>query len=237
LKVALLRVGVDAGCGGMQGPLFHDGTFEFIPIPDDRMLDSRTYGNTHGRSGRPFAEFFPKRRQQRMADQPMHVDPEFETFTYGDPTPPKKGLRHLTRGDLLIFYAGLEGFDFQSPPALYIIGYFEVELAGLAREFSDAAIRSNFATNFHVRHQALFEQQKPELVLVKGGKGSRLLKKAHLLSETMAAPGKTPLKKMTAKMREIFGDFGGRHSFQRSPTRWEESDFTESAARFVRALR
>lgn len=201
----------------MQGPHFRDGSFEFIPIPDDRMLDSRTYGNTLGRRGRPFAEFFPTRRQQRMANRPMHVDPEFESFTYGDPTPPKKGLRHLVKGDLLVFYAGLEGFDFESSPALYIIGYFEVELAGLATEFSDATIRKNFAKNFHVRHRALFEQQKPELVLVKGGNGSRLLKKAHLLSETITLAGKAPLKKITPAMRKIFGEFGGRHSFQRSP--------------------
>lgn len=220
----------------MQGPLFRDGTFEFIPIPDDRMLHSRTYGNTLGRSGRPFVEFFPTGRQQRMATQPMHVDPEFETFTYGDPTPPKRGLRHLAKSDLLIFYAGLEGFNFDSPPALYIIGYFEVELADLATEFSDAAIRRNFATNFHVRHRALFEQQKRELVLVKGGEGSRLLKKAHLLSETVTVPGKAPLKKITAPMRKIFGEFGGRHSFQRSPTRWVESPFVSAAAQFVCSL-
>jgi hypothetical protein len=236
VKVALLRVGIDSGCGGMQGPLFRDGTFEFIPIPDDRLLDDRTYANMRGRTGRSLVEFFPSRRQQRMANQPMHVDPEFETFTYGDPTPPKKGLRHLTKGDLLIFYAGLEGFDFESPPALYIIGYFEVELAGLATEFSDAAIRRNFARNFHVRHRALFEKQKQELVLVKGGKGSRLLKKAHLLSETITLPGKAPLKKMTARLRAIFGDFGGRHSFQRSPTRWIEPAFVSSAVRYVRTL-
>ena len=237
MKVALLRVGIDSGCGGMQGPLFRDGSFEFIPIPDDRMLDSRTYGNTLGRSGRPLAEFFPTRRQQRMANQPMHVDPEFESFTYGDPTPPKKGLRHLINGDVLIFYAGLEGFDFASPPALYIVGYFEVELAGLATSFSTAEIAKHFANNFHVRHRALFEEQKHELVLVKGGRGSRLLKRAHQLSETITAPGKTPLKKMTEKMREIFGDFGGRHSFQRSPTRWVESDFVARASKFVRSLR
>lgn len=237
VKIALLRVGVDSGCGGMQGPLFRDGSFEFIPIPDDRMLDRRTYGNTLGRNGRPFAEFFPAGRQQRMASRPMHVDPEFETFTYGDPTPPKKGLRRLAKGDLLVFYAGLEGFDFKSPPALYIIGYFEVELAGLATQFSDAAVRRNFSANFHVRHRALFEKQKRELVLVKGGKGSQLLKKAHLLSETVTVPGKAPLKKITPAMRKIFGEFGGRHSFQRSPTRWVEPAFVSSAARFVRSLK
>ena len=236
MKVALLRVGIDSGCGGMQGPLFRDGSFEFIPIPDDRMLDSRTYGNTLGRSDRPFAKFFPGRRRQRMANQPIHVDPEFETFTYGDPTPPKKGLRHLTEGDLLIFYAGLEGFDFESPPALYVICYFEVQVAGLATSFSPMQISQDFAQNFHVQHRALFEQQKEQLVLVKGGRGSRLLNKARLLGETGTANDKPPLKKITASMRRIFGEFGGRHSFQRSPTRWVESDFVERAAGFVRSL-
>lgn len=220
----------------MQGPLFRDGSFEFVPIPDDRMLDDRTYSKTKGRKGKALVEYFPARRQARFANQPIHVDPEFKTYTYGDPTLPKKGLRHLTRGDLLIFYAGLEGFDFLSAPALYIIGYFEVALAGLATSFSAAEIATHFANNFHVRHENLFEQQKSYLVLVKGGKGSRLLKKAHLLSETVTADGKPPVKKMTAVMRETFGEFGGRHSFQRSPTRWVEAAFADSAAAFVRSL-
>jgi Nucleotide modification associated domain 3 len=236
MKIALLRVGVDAGCGGMQGPLFRDGSFEFVPIPDDRLLDERTYGNTRGRKGKTLVSYFPERRQPQYSTTPIHFDPEFETFTYGDPTPPKKGLRRLAKGDLLVFYAGLEGFDFESPPALYIIGYFEVELAGLATEFSEAVIRRNFVANFHVRHRALFEKQKHELVLVKGGKASRLLKKAHVLSETITLAGKAPLKKITPAMRKIFGEFGGRHSFQRSPTRWVDPDFTKSAAIFVGGL-
>jgi len=234
---ALLRVGIDSGCGGMQGPLFRDGSFEFVPIPDDRKLDDRTYGKTTGRKGKALVEYFPTRRQARYANQPIHVDPEFETYTYGDPTPPKKGLRHLERGDLLVFYAGLEGFDFASAPALYIIGYFEVTLAGLATSFSVAEIATHFASNFHVRHRGLFAQQSNDLVLVKGSKGSRLLTKAHLLSETVTADSKPPVKKMTAKMRQTFGDFGGRHSFQRSPTRWVEADFVEAAAEYVRTLK
>ena len=198
MKIALLRVGIDSGCGGMQGPLFRDGSFEFIPIPDDRLLDSRTSGKTIGRSGRALlSNSSPIRRQQRMANQPMHVDPEFETFTYGDPTPPKRGLRNLELGDLLVFYAGLEGFNFESPPALYIVAYFEVRIAGLATSFSSAEISTNFANNFHVRHrESLFKRQRGQLVLVKGGKGSRLLKKAHLLSETVTLPGKAPLKRL-----------------------------------------
>lgn len=205
MKVALLRTGVDSGCGGMQGPLFRDGTFDFVPIPDTRMLDERTYGNTKGRKGKALVRYFPQRRQPRYADQPMHVDPEFKTCTYGDPTPPKKGLRRLESSDLLVFYAGLEGFDFASPPALYIIGYFEVALAGLATSFSPAEISKHFAANFHVRHRSLFKQQKSELILVKGGKGSRLLTKAHLLSETITSPGKAPSRKSRTKCGRHLG--------------------------------
>ena len=31
MKTVLIRVGIDSGCGGIQGPLFQDGTFEYIP--------------------------------------------------------------------------------------------------------------------------------------------------------------------------------------------------------------
>ena len=31
-----LCVGVDAGCGGIQGPLFEDGSFDFVCIPDNK---------------------------------------------------------------------------------------------------------------------------------------------------------------------------------------------------------
>jgi hypothetical protein len=236
MKVALLRVGVDSGCGGMQGPLFRNGSFEFIPIPDTRLLDHRTYGNISGSSGRPLVEFFPPGRQKRMASRPMHVDPEFQTFTYGDPTPPKRGLRHLQEGDLLVFYAGLEGFDFTSPPALYFIGYFEVEAAGLATSFSASQLKKYFAKNFHAMHTNLFQQQKNDLVLVKGSERSRLYQRAHLLSVTTKLAGKPPLKVLSAPMRKIFGNFGGRFSFQRSPTRWVEPAFVTMAAAYVRSL-
>jgi hypothetical protein len=63
MNVVLLRVGIDTGWGGIHSPLFHDGTFEFVPIPDSRGLDERKYGNSKGRAGRAFAEYFPKRYQ------------------------------------------------------------------------------------------------------------------------------------------------------------------------------
>lgn len=235
MRMALLRVGIDSGSGGIQGPLFMDGSFDFVCIPDRKNVDPRTYGNTSGVKG-PYVNYFPRQRQADMACRSIHVDPEFETFTYGDPTSPKAGLRKLISGDMLVFYAGLQGFEFPSAPALYLIGYFEVINAGKAADFSDHVLHRDFGGNFHVRHPSVFELQKSDLVLVRGGPGSRLLKKAHCLSAEGCDRNGKPLKVISAEMQQIFGDFGGRISMQRSPTRWVDAAFVPKAAQFVRSL-
>ena len=98
----MVRIGIDSGSGGLHGPVFHDGSFEFVPIPDRFGIDERTYGNTSGLKQRNLVEYFPESRREAMAAQSIHFDPEFATFTYGDPTPPKSGLRRLEKGDMLI---------------------------------------------------------------------------------------------------------------------------------------
>ena len=234
MKVALLRVGIDSGCGGMDGPLFSDGAFEYLPIPDSSGLDKRTYGNQLARDGRPWVDFFPSARRIAMRNQSLHLDPEFISFTYGDPTPPKAGLRRLTSGDMLVFYAGLRGYDHDAPPALYLIGYFEVAFAGLARELSQEQIHT-CRDNFHVRHKSVFLEQRDRLVLVKGSPGSRMLNKAVKISIMGQDRAGKPLKVLSPEMQKIFGGFDGKISFQRSPTRWVNSDNVGLAAEFVRS--
>ena len=239
MQVALLRVGIDTGSGGIHGPLFRDGSFEFVPIRDEHNrfgVNKDTYANTKGRQGRPFIDYFPDLWRERRKNSFIHHDPEFETFTYGDPTRPKAGLRNLARGDLLVFYAGLEGWDFRCAPALYIIGYFEVLKAGLAAQFTPRGITRDFARNFHVRHKPVFEDQKDRLVLVKGGPASRLLNKAALISSEGTDCNGRGLKVLSPKMRKIFGDFDGRVSIQRSPPRWVDPAFVEKAAKFLSLL-
>lgn len=235
MKIALLRVGIDTGSGGMHGPLFNDGSFEFVPIPDPKGRDERTYGNTMGQYGRLLVEYFPERRRSVMADLSMHVDPEWATFTYGDPTPPKSGLRRLEKGDLLVFYGGLQGWDHDSPPALYLFGYFVVEVAGIAAELGDSFVKQHFAANFHVRHDRVYRNQRDRLVLVTGGTGSKLQQKAVKISSDGKTKDGRPLKVLSPEMQKIFGDFDGKISIQRSPTRWVKPEFVEKAALFVRA--
>lgn len=241
-KAVLLRVGIDSGCGGIQSPLFADGSFEFVCIPDNKRVSVHQYGTVVGKNGRPHSDYFPPRKKEAAAKQYIHLDPEFETFTYGDPTTPKRLLKNLERGDYLIFYCGLQqwhetiGWQTDPPPALYIVGYFVVEKAGLATEFSKATLKSEFGQNFHVRYPTVFKQQREELVLVKGGPESRLLKKAYLISSVGKDRAGKPLKVLSPKMQKVFGTFDGKVSIQRSPPRWIDPAFVEKSIRFVKAL-
>ena len=45
-KAVLLRVGIDSGSGGIQGPLFNDGSFEYICIPDRKGVSKHQYGTS-----------------------------------------------------------------------------------------------------------------------------------------------------------------------------------------------
>jgi hypothetical protein len=240
MQVVLLRVGIDTGSGGIHGPLFADGSFEYVPIPDGfkgKSIDERTYGNTVGRKGRRLIDYFPESRREKVFGQSIHFDPEFETFTYGDPTSPKARLRELEEGSLLVFYAGLEGWDFNCSPALYIIGFFEVARAGKVCSFTKEEVDEMFRNNFHVMHSEVFEDQKERLVLVKGSPNSRLLTKAKRISSLGKDKKGQPLQRLSPEMQAIFGEFGGNTSIQRSPPRWASPEFTERAAQFIRTLR
>jgi len=241
MQVVLLRVGIDTGSGGIHSPLFKNGHFEFISIWDklNRFgVNRETYGNTKGlRHQRLLVEYFPENRRYKMRNITLHRDPEFETYTYGDPTTPKAGLRRLRKGDLLVLYAGLEGWDFRCDPALYIIGYFEVERAVRANEFSWKELRKEFGKNFHVRHRRVFEHQKDRLVLVKGNGRSRLLEKARRISVLAMNKAGKPIHVLSPEMRKIFGNFSGHVSIHRSPPRFVLPEFVEKAARFVRSLK
>jgi len=241
-QVVLLRVGIDSGCGGIQGPLFKDGSFDFVCIPDNKQVSVHTYGNMTGRDGKPHANYFADSRRKVMEKQTVHVDPEWETFTYGDPTIPKRSLRNLQPGDVLVFYCGLQkwdtdgGWNQDHRPALYLAGYFEVALAGIAAEFDKKLLKAEFGMNFHVRYRTVYEKDKDDLVLVKGGLGSRLFRIAHQISSVGKDRAGRPLKVLSPAMRKVFGDFGGHVSIQRSPPRWVEPRFVDRAIRFVKGL-
>ncbi len=240
MQVVLLRVGIDSGAGGMQGPLFEDGSFEFVPIPDRFHKfgeNSETYSTTKGRSGRLLLDYFPRHMRSEYRDVSIHADPEFDTFTYGDPTMgAKRGLRNLRKGDLLVFYAGLEPWPQGGEQKLYIVGYFKLCWAGLARDLSQTELDARFHANFHVKHKAVFEDQRSRLVLAQGDPSSKLLRTAVPISVYGSDKSGRPLKVLSEEMQVHFGDFGGRIAIQRSAPRWVNETHVAEAADFVNSL-
>ncbi len=242
-KIVLLRVGIDSGSGGMLGPIFENGKFEFTPIPTDNSSErlGRTYANTKGRYGRMLIEYFPPQIRQKMLKHPkfLHFDPEFKTKTYGDPTLPKRGLKKLETGDWLVFYAGLKGWPYSEtlPSALYIIGYFVVEEAGFYPDLKRKGVIGKFKQNWHILNND--PRKKDKLILVKGGHGSRLLKKAIKISADKRAKDKGghPVFVLDHKMFRYFGTFTKLNAIQRSIPRWVRSEFSEKAIAFLKTLK
>jgi hypothetical protein len=115
--------------------------------------------NQMARTGTPLSDFFPVARRTVMHFKSMHLDPEFASFTYGDPTSPKARLRNLAPGDLLVFYAGLRGYRCDVPPGLYLIGYFEVAFAGFARDLNEEQIRACSDTSMCAMNQSFLNNE------------------------------------------------------------------------------
>jgi hypothetical protein len=130
----------------------------------------------------------------------------------------------------------MKGWEHVKPPALYLAGYFRVNLVGYAQDFTPAQLYKEFGENYHVRHPKVFAAQRERLLLVKGGTGSRLLRKAHLIGETVRRENGTPWQIITPQMMKVFGKFGGIGSLQRSTPRWVEEKLISKAGKFVESL-
>jgi hypothetical protein len=103
-------------------------------------------------------------------------------------------------------------------------------------DFDTTTLQCEFGQNFHVRYESVFRKQQAELVLVKGGPGSRLLTKAQKISTEGVDRSGRRLKVLAPEMQRVFGDFEGKLSLQRSPPRWIAPAFVERTIKFVTTL-
>ncbi len=119
VRAILVRIGIDATAGGWNAPVdARTGRFVYVPIPEKpgtvfHRGCRRGYGEVV-----PALERFARDRgislhgdlawPRGLAHRAMHLDPDFETMTYGD-VGSRRGreIRGLDAGDLLVFYAGL----------------------------------------------------------------------------------------------------------------------------------
>lgn len=205
MKALLLRVGIDKGCGGTLSPIFDDGSFEFVPIPEGFPAPgAATYNNRIGRKAKRLSTYVPS----SIKNAPMHEDPEFLTCTYGDATLKRYSLLKLVKGDMLLFYAGLQPFATNNyNEALYIIGYFDVENVTEFNKLSKSELAESlqrYRNNAHIKRQNSLR----DLVVVAGGGDSTLLDKAILISQKKPDSRGRPTHALSPEMEKLLGISG-----------------------------
>jgi len=219
MKILFLRVGIDRGCGGTLSPRFQDGTFEYVPIPESSELvmgRGVTYQELPARHGGTLDKYSGSTGY-------THYDPEFETFTYGEPSEPKRSqLLLLTAGDHLVFYSGFQGPDI-AKGTCFVIGYLSVRTihrAPLNEPWPPVSLE-------HLHRNAHFRRKNPEatLVVAEGDPStSRLFTIAPQLSDGN--------QKVLPNIEDVIG-FGG--SVMRAIGRWVPETHHEKALRWLRS--
>lgn len=148
VKGLLVRVGIDQAFGGWNAPVdpsTHD--FAYVPIPEGAPSPqlARSYAEVLGALARFPNVRLPERLQGRM----MHLDPDFETLTYGDNGERRgRGVAGLSRGDFIAFFASLRPTAPSAHRLLYaLIGFYLVDDVVRA----SAIPRTRWSENAHTR--------------------------------------------------------------------------------------
>lgn len=225
-----LNVGANTNEPGFRGPIWADGQFTFLPIPESQpTLESPpTYAD--------LALDLPFDLPAEVADQPVHLDPEFaeypfgERYTYGDPWGVKaRPVLNLSAGDYLFFYATLDPVDSSDIDGwvdqgwgAYLIGHFRLArdpIEGEAFDSLSAEERHHFANNAHRRRDPF-----DAAVLVAGDARSQVYETAAPLS---GATGTDANHVVTA-----WSEDSGRGPWWRRPLRFD-ADATDQLLAYV----
>lgn len=159
VRSVAINVGANTNAPGVRGPVYADGRFEYVPIPETESTREPvpSYADLDLGVDLP----------TEVRETPVHLDPEFaeypycERYSYGDEHGVKAGpLSELSAGDHLLFYATLSTAsadppDWQ-PPAwgAYLIGGFRLARDPVPGDDYDGlspADRERFANNAHVK--------------------------------------------------------------------------------------
>ncbi len=157
MKAILIRVGVDQTYGQWNAPVDPEsGHFVYVPIPEKRAFRpglERSY-----REVLPSLQRFALRFDfdlesslglpRSLLDRAMHLDPDFEWLTYGD-NGDKRGaeIKHLSEGDLLVFYAGLQSVRASRKLIYGLVGLYVVDNVLPAR----SVLPDQYKSNAHTR--------------------------------------------------------------------------------------
>lgn len=184
MKIGIINVGANTRQGSLKSPKFKDGTFEFVPIPEEKCPDYKKiprYKDLNFRY-KNYSDFIP----EKMYDVRAHNDPEFETNTYGDLVDSKKSkkasrLREMTEGDVLLFLANLFSWEkksFSKQGQFYIVGYLKIDSKPINLKITSKKDMMAMNNNIHVKRVLKDKRNYIGDWVFVGTKDSGLFKKA-----------------------------------------------------------
>jgi len=152
-----INIGANTNEPGFRGPVWPDGSFEYVPIPESEQTTEPvpTYGDLDAHLSTAIPE--------RVHDRPVHLDPEFpeypfcERYTYGDEHGVKAGpLSELSAGDSVFFYATLSvasSADWLPPTwGAFLVGQFRLAADPVTGSSEDPiAVTEPFTNNAHAK--------------------------------------------------------------------------------------
>lgn len=183
MTAALLGIGADSTNASPTPPVFDDGRFEYIPIPEAEGRDGTTEPLTYGRAAlrhsdgtmasyldsiSPAWDGSESLTGDALADWPLHHDPNFDALTYGETNSRgayTKRLRTLESGDIVAFYTGLQQ-KAGGPRHRYLIGHFTVKSVIDLQEMPHDGERVRFS-DLPPERQAAFADRHAENAHVK----------------------------------------------------------------------
>lgn len=168
MRAYLVRVGIDQAFGGWNAPIDPDtGTFVYVPIPEKAGTEFQPgLAASYDPFRQSLADCFGLSLPAGLSGRQPHLDPDFGTLTYGDNGLRRgKGLCDLSRGDLVVFYAGLRPVRPCEHRLIYaIIGLYRV--GDVVRLRNVPAER--WAENAHTRKL----KQGPDDVIIRATPGT-----------------------------------------------------------------
>jgi hypothetical protein len=234
MTVILVGVGSDEEHAKPAPQINEDGTYEYIPIPETWLTtEERTYGSLEldhnfGNAADVIERIRPFGTDgdwitapEIIRDHPLHYDPDFESFTFGDRVAGggKGGIlrRKLKPGDLLGFYTGLRGPD--GHLHRYIYGYFTVSAVDDLSQYEGKEYRDrlrNYPDNAHAKRlMGAGAAKHDDLVIVDGEAPGDKLKYPYRMSEHRE--NRPPTYQLTQQFTEDFAVSGGVKAIDRKP--------------------
>ena len=187
MGLVLVGIAADSDNASNCPPIFENGTFEYIPIPEQYETTETATFQSEGFDEHLTHVVHDGQETAAFGKVPIHHDPNFESLTFGDPGKSRSKLLSLEENDVIGFYSGLTPPGQSRPKHRYLIGYFTVDRVidfnSLDKDALEQEVERN-RKNAHIKRYLASRDQShlSDLAIVQGKRPGGLLDEAIKLS-------------------------------------------------------